>query len=1298
MTESDGQPSERKKKSRNRRRRPETTAEPVYEVLKNPNPSPYPKPQLSTVPPPNEKLRMANERQREEYYGPTNGHARRAPSAMGLTQEKFSSLLQYSLSDYPVAPCESIQIENTYNLAIKNIAKINAIHIVVTFQKPLLPFPNLMACALISARSKDKWIRAAITECFNQLDEARGNHKGRVGVHNSSLEYLQSNYITQSINPAESDQLYFCSLCEALLRTIESVREHLESNAHKDAEEILKERSKLISILKPPSGKQITAISQAFNDLLQYKINPKIVLADAVEIINWLENGVFPSVDMGSVKLTLFGSVLYECCDDDSDINISFNSEDVDLSKVAEKMELVLRKIEQEQNENSKISDASSTNFYQFKAIKFTYKGREVKLVWRAISPVCTSTLIHTYVSLRPAVALFLRSIRAWAKTLNLVNTEQYGMNLYGYDLICIHFLQKQNMLPYLHEMVGNEALEPVENESLHERKNRIRQIYAKDYDEISQKFDLNKEWLSGLLYLKFFEYFSMKHKNTAVQILYSEEKDPRSVNRKGLTVSDPFRVENVFCVLKNFMNYFFNCFFATFVYLAIPRDENGPSLSIAFYQKRKEFLDQKKKLKGSVSDEKVVEKPSFSHRFGQAKIQELENVQQPRRVPEPDGFQVLEEEEEYTKAADELAEEEDIGQLERELLEYLEFDGILLTDLTPSDVEIDEHFFLEKYSRKTFLRKERNIKAVREKIEKSPISFKLLKHSSPSWESVKDLSSYKNGFEKLEEHSQNFASEEDFSGISTSTAMVNSLFVPFQDLNLHEIPSCSNDPKIPEVPVKEAVEEDSRYCQEELHIRYNYNEKDAKRVFTEKRNFDYTFTNNSDLNGGYELEVRCTVCDSPHGRNACPYMKVPEISNVVTLRNEAEISWLDETIDNYYENFHISSYDVTKVEKAVEKLQLYLRNWQNDESIRLDVFGSFKNGFGVKGSDIDVCMRYGSDTPPEGKAAVDVIKKIAEALSQCAYVRHILPITTAKVPIVKFKLNIDRNFYIDTDISYYNVLALYNTQMLRRYCISSKDNRVAKLGLFVKKWAKECDIGDAAKGSLSSYSYIVLLIHYLQNLSPPVVPRLQEDYLDLSYEQRLVDNWDTYYHELDEMTGYASENKQSVGELFIGFLDYYSRYDYDNLVIQIRRRNPLTKIEKEWPRLLCIEDPFDFSHNLGGGILRKMWAFIQKTIICSRHTFMDAEVHRRFSQCTQEKYMSSLFRYCSQGQAPSERACRFCRRIGHYVENCPSKDAARRNHQPKKKFVQPRQQNGEDPSRSNWGRPRRYEKRVEPR
>ena len=39
----------------------------------------------------------------------------------------------------------------------------------------------------------------------------------------------------------------------------------------------------------------------------------------------------------------------------------------------------------------------------------------------------------------------------------------------------------------------------------------------------------------------------------------------------------------------------------------------------------------------------------------------------------------------------------------------------------------------------------------------------------------------------------------------------------------------------------------------------------------------------------------------------------------------------------------------------------------------------------------------------------------------------------------------------------------------------------------------KMCDICDASKGSLSSYAYILMMLYFLQQRKPPVIPVLQE-------------------------------------------------------------------------------------------------------------------------------------------------------------------------------------------------------------
>ena len=133
-----------------------------------------------------------------------------------------------------------------------------------------------------------------------------------------------------------------------------------------------------------------------------------------------------------------------------------------------------------------------------------------------------------------------------------------------------------------------------------------------------------------------------------------------------------------------------------------------------------------------------------------------------------------------------------------------------------------------------------------------------------------------------------------------------------------------------------------------------------------------------------------------------------------------------------------------------------------------------------------------------EGLTDVDVkkiIESIAKKFRSHRDLTSVFAITTAKVPIVKFTF-VHQNgrgmaaTRVDGDISLYNTLALHNTRMLAYY--ADLDPRVRIIGYVMKVFAKLCDIGDASRGSLSSYAYVILALHFLQQRRPPVIPVLQ--------------------------------------------------------------------------------------------------------------------------------------------------------------------------------------------------------------
>lgn len=66
-----------------------------------------------------------------------------------------------------------------------------------------------------------------------------------------------------------------------------------------------------------------------------------------------------------------------------------------------------------------------------------------------------------------------------------------------------------------------------------------------------------------------------------------------------------------------------------------------------------------------------------------------------------------------------------------------------------------------------------------------------------------------------------------------------------------------------------------------------------------------------------------------------------------------------------------------------------------------------------------------------------------------------------------------------DCDISLQNQLAVANTKLLRTY--GSIDPRVRILVFIVKHWAKSRHLNSPSDGTLSSYGFILCLIHFLQ-------------------------------------------------------------------------------------------------------------------------------------------------------------------------------------------------------------------------
>ncbi|XP_074585126.1 uncharacterized protein LOC141840923 [Curcuma longa] len=250
-------------------------------------------------------------------------------------------------------------------------------------------------------------------------------------------------------------------------------------------------------------------------------------------------------------------------------------------------------------------------------------------------------------------------------------------------------------------------------------------------------------------------------------------------------------------------------------------------------------------------------------------------------------------------------------------------------------------------------------------------------------------------------------------------------------------------------------------------------------------------------------------------------------------------------------------------------------KEWPN---VKLHLYGSCANSFGFSNSDVDICLSI--DECAMGKH--DMLLKLADLLQSENY-QNVEAITNARVPIVKMT---DPSTGICCDICINNLLAVSNTKLLSDY--AKIDNRLHQLAFIVKHWARSREVNNTYEGTLSSYAYVLLCINFLQLREPAILPCLQE--MELTYQLTVEDTDCAYFDQVDELHNYGTLNDESLAELVWGFFHYWAfAHNYKRDVISVRTGSIISKKIKNWTRrvgndrhLLCIEDPFETSHDLG--------------------------------------------------------------------------------------------------------------------
>ncbi|KAG7564602.1 hypothetical protein ISN44_As10g013630 [Arabidopsis suecica] len=136
----------------------------------------------------------------------------------------------------------------------------------------------------------------------------------------------------------------------------------------------------------------------------------------------------------------------------------------------------------------------------------------------------------------------------------------------------------------------------------------------------------------------------------------------------------------------------------------------------------------------------------------------------------------------------------------------------------------------------------------------------------------------------------------------------------------------------------------------------------------------------------------------------------------------------------------------------------------------------------------VDVSINFGSGTSELSRVKkLEILERFATKLRSLegqGFVRNVVPIFNARVPIVKFY---DQETGIECDLAVESKDGILVSKIIS--IISQIDDRFQKLCMLIKHWAKAHGVNNASQQTLNSISITLLVAHHLQTQSPPILP-----------------------------------------------------------------------------------------------------------------------------------------------------------------------------------------------------------------
>ena len=110
------------------------------------------------------------------------------------------------------------------------------------------------------------------------------------------------------------------------------------------------------------------------------------------------------------------------------------------------------------------------------------------------------------------------------------------------------------------------------------------------------------------------------------------------------------------------------------------------------------------------------------------------------------------------------------------------------------------------------------------------------------------------------------------------------------------------------------------------------------------------------------------------------------------------------------------------------------------------------------------------------------------------------------------------------------------------------------------------------------------MIINFLQMREPPILPVLHQMDHRKSIDNLVINGLDTsFYTDVASLKSFGKRNLESVGGLLFAFFRRFAyEFDYETQVVSVRHGRYLSKREKGYSHMFCVEEPFNVFRNLG--------------------------------------------------------------------------------------------------------------------